>query len=295
MTERDLNYFCILVESGSYTVTAKHFHVTQPAISAALKRLENKYGTPLLTQSNHRARLITTPAGQVLYIRARKLIKEFSQVAVEVKHAEDQQVRLGFSHVAGGIWLPKVIETFHRHQLLALLETEVTISENLLEKLREHKLDAAIFSSLQPMKSEDLQVFQLETHPLCVLANVRHPLSHLNMIAADDLTRVPIIARMRHSLPRNALEKYCRHSNVRPEIIYEAESNQLVEKLVARDLGVGFVIEGSVSLSSNVVQIPLKSSESIDCFMQMAVRKSFLPNKQQSQCIELLKTIKTPA
>lgn len=294
MTERDLSYFCTLVETGNYTATAKHFHVTQPAISASLKRLETKYGTSLLTQSNHRARLVTTPSGQVLYIRARKLLKELMQVAIEVKHAEDQQVRLGFSHVAGGIWLPRVVEVFEHRRLLDFLTTEVTISENLLEKLRNHQLDAAIFPSLQPMKSDDLQVFQLESHPLCVLANVRHPLSRLNVIAAEDLNQVPIIARMQHSLPRTALEKYCHHSNVRPDIIYEAQSNQLVEKLVARNLGVGFVIKGSVSLSANVVQIPLRSSESIDCFMQMAVRKSFLPNKQQSQCIELLKTIKSP-
>lgn len=291
MNERDLNYFCSLVETGNYTATAKQFQVTQPAISAALKRLEAHYQTTLLTQANHRAQLITTTAGQVLYIKARHLLKTFAQVDLEVRHADEQQVRLGFSHIAGGIGLPKVVTTFARHHLLNAITTTVGMSEELLAQLRHHQLDAAIFSSLQPMQSADLQVFPLETHPLCILANVQQPLSQLKMVQAADLQQLPIIARLPHSLPRTALEHYCRRSNVRPNIIYEAHSNQLVEKLVARNLGVGFVISDSVSLSPNVVQVPLKPSQAIDCYMQLAVRKSFLPNGKQAQSIDLLKQI----
>ncbi|KAE9509204.1 helix-turn-helix domain-containing protein [Lactiplantibacillus plantarum] len=55
MNERDLKYFCSLVETGNYTATATKFHVTQPAISAALRRLEEEYQAVLLTQANHRA------------------------------------------------------------------------------------------------------------------------------------------------------------------------------------------------------------------------------------------------
>lgn len=292
MNERDLKYFCDLVETGNYTATAKNFQVTQPAISAALKRLETSYATRLLTQPNHRARLVTTAAGQVLYIKARKLIKAFAQVELEVKHADDQKVRLGFSHIAGGIWLPRVIETFAHHQLLSAVTTEVAISEHLLTELRQHNLDAAIFSALQPMQSDDLQVFQLETHPLCVLVNRHHPLSQLSVIQATDLQQFPIIARLPHSLPRKALERYCQQRNVQPRIIYEAHENQLVERLVARNLGIGFVIAGSVSLSPDVMTIPLKANQAINCYMQLAVRKSFLPNDLQSQCIALLKNIK---
>lgn len=293
MNERDLKYYCNLVETGNYTATANHFQVTQPAISAALKRLETQYATQLMTHQAHRSQLVTTAAGQVLYIKARQLIQAFTQVELEVKHAEDKKVRLGFSHVAGGLWLPRVIETFAHYQLLPAVTTEIAISERLLDQLRHHKLDAAIFSSLQPLQSDDLQVFQLEVHPLCVLANVQHPLSRLPLIAAKDLQQVPMIARQLHSLPRNALESYCRQSNVQPQIIYEAPSSQLVEDLVSRNLGIGFVIDGSVSLSPNVVKIPLKPSQAIDCYMQMAVRKSFIPNEQQSRCIDLLKQIKS--
>lgn len=292
MNERDLNYFCHLVETGNYTATAKQFSVTQPAISAAVKRLEADYGTPLLVQQNHRAQLVTTPAGRVLYIKARKLIKEIAQVKLEVTHANEEQVHLGFSHVAGGIWLPRVVKQFIQHQLLNMVTTEIATSAILLNELRNGKLDAAVLTSLKQECSSDLNVTQLETHHLCVLVNVHNPLSRLNVIGATDLRDVPIIARPKHALPRTALDQFCHRQNVQPNILFEADSNHMVERLVAQNTGVGFLIDDSVSLSENVVEIPLKPSEMIDCYMQLAVRRSFLPNEDQRHCIDVLKGVK---
>lgn len=293
MNDRDLKYFCHLVESGNYTETARQFNVTQPAISASLKRLENEYGTTLLTQGNHRSKLVTTPAGQVLYIKSRKLIKELKQISLEVKHANDNQVRLGFSHVAGGIWIPKVLEQFIKRNLLDFVTTSVSHSANLLDELRNGKLDAAVFSSLRNAQSADLNVSLLETHQFCILVNKFDPISRLKHISAKDLKDSKIISRPNNSLPRTALEQFFKKQGIKPNIIYEADSNQLVENMVARNIGIGFVIDDSVALSESVIKIPLKQSEIVECYMMLAVRTSFLPNEQQRKCIEILKRLST--
>ncbi|MCX3293732.1 LysR family transcriptional regulator [Lactiplantibacillus plantarum] len=162
MNERDLKYFCSLVETGNYTATATKFHVTQPAISAALRRLEEEYQAVLLTQANHRAQLVTTAAGRTLYIKSKQLLKDVAQMALEVHHANEQQVRLGFSNVAGGIWLPRVIKKFISVDLLDQVTTTVADSEQLLVDLRQGKLDAAVFSTLVPERATDLRVSILE-------------------------------------------------------------------------------------------------------------------------------------
>ncbi|WP_288529812.1 LysR family transcriptional regulator [uncultured Secundilactobacillus sp.] len=293
MAERDLQYFSILVETGSYTATSNHFGVTQPAISASLHRLEKKYGVPLMTQQNHRAPLVTTAAGQVLYVKARNLSKEMAQIALEVKHANEQQVRMGFSHVAGGIWLPKVIERLVKAQLLESVTTKVAHSGQLLAELRSGKLDAAVFSSLYQNNSNDLHVTLLESHSFSVLVNRHNPLSKNNHIGATDLMNVPIIARPQGALPRLALDKFCERKRINPNILYEADSNQIVESLVSRQVGIGFVISNTVSPDRNVVEIPLKNSESIRCYMQLALRNSFLPNAEQRKCLDLLTHLKS--
>ncbi|WP_305775013.1 LysR family transcriptional regulator [Lactiplantibacillus plantarum] len=292
MNERDLKYFCSLVETGNYTATATKFHVTQPAISAALRRLEEEYQAVLLTQANHRAQLVATAAGLTLYIKSKQLLKDVAQMALEVYHANEQQVRLGFSNVAGGIWLPRVIKKFISVDLLDQVTTTVADSEQLLVDLRQGKLDAAVFSTLVPERATDLRVSILEEHQMQVLANVNSPLSHLKTIRATDLQGVPIIARPKHALPRLALEQYCQRGHIQPKIVYEAATNALVEGLVAQNVGVGVVIADSVVLSDQVVGISLAAQEQLHCYMQLAVRKSFLPNANQQRCIDVLRQIR---
>ncbi|WP_318766412.1 LysR family transcriptional regulator [Lactiplantibacillus carotarum] len=291
MNERDLRYFCTLVETGNYTATAEHFKVTQPAISAALRRLETEYGTVLMTQQNHRAKLETTPAGRVLYIKALHLLQELSQVALEVKHANEAQVRIGFSNVAGRIWLPRVIERFIQTHLLDEVVTSVADSEVLLTELRNGKLDAAVFSTLLPETARDLRVTTLEERPFKLLVPASHPLARLQVIEARDLKTIPIVARPKHALPRMALERFCHDGRVRPEIIYEAATNDLVAALVAQNIGVGLVIADSMRLSPDVVSVPLATTHQLVSYMQLAVRKSFIPNQRQQRCIDQLKAV----
>ncbi|CAM3287816.1 LysR family transcriptional regulator [Lactiplantibacillus plajomi] len=294
MNERDLKYFCCLVETGSYTETAERFQVTQPAISAALKRLETDYETTLLTQRNHRAKLETTPAGRVLYVKATRLLKELTQVALEVKNANAGQVRLGLSTVAGGIWLPRMIKQFIKYDLLDQVTTQVADSERLLTSLRDGKLDAAVFSTLIPEKSSDLRLTTLEEHQFSLIVNTAHPLSQMRAIRSQDLKDVPIIGRPKATVLHMALAQFCHEGGVRPNIVYEAATNALVEGLVAQNVGVGLVMTGSVVLSPQVVSVPITSRAPLTAYMQLALRRSFLPNARQQQCIDLLKDVKAP-
>ena len=291
MNERDLRYFCQLIETGSYTQTAAHFHITQPAISAAVKRLEAEYDLHLVTQENHRSQLVATPAGRILYVKAKHLLKTLSQIALEVQHAAEPAVRLGFSNVAGRIWLPRVLKRFVTLHLLDEVVTTTNHSETLLDDLRHGKLDAAVLSTLGPENEPDLRAITLEKHPFRLLVNRHHPLHRLKVIHATDLQDVPIIARPPHTLPRQALTAFCRQPQVHPQIIYEATTNELVESIVAQNIGVGLAVENSLVLSDQVVSRPLAAAEQPHCYMQLVVRKSFIPNVKQQQCLDILKAV----
>lgn len=284
----------MLVETGNYTQTARHFHITQPAISAALKRLEAEYGLTLVTQENHRAQLVATPAGRILYVKAKHLLKTFAQIALEVRHADEPAVRLGFSNVAGRIWLPRVLKRFVQLNLLNEVVTTVDHSEQLLDDLRQGKLDAAVLSALVPENESDLRAVTLEQHPFQLLVNRHHPLHRLKVIHATDLKGIPIVARPRHTLPRLALTHFCRPQRVQPQIIYEAATNELVESIVAQNIGVGLAIENSLVLSDQVVSRPLAGPAQPSCQMQLVVRKSFIPNPKQQQCLAILKAVSQP-
>ena len=92
MNEKDLLYFCKLVETGSYTATASYFDVTQPTISMAIKRLSNKFDDPLIIQKNKKSKLLLTTAGELLYKKAVILLRDISSINYDVKHASDKKI-----------------------------------------------------------------------------------------------------------------------------------------------------------------------------------------------------------
>lgn len=292
MNDRDLKYFCKLVEVENYTETAKLFNVTQPTISAAVKRLEENYGVPLFSPHNNRSQLITTHAGTVLYIQARKILKKLTEINVEVAHANDDKLKLGFSNIAGGIWLPKVLKKFKNTNMMNMIQTVDKNSESLIKDLELGKIDAAVLSTLQPLQLDTLSAQPLEVHELCVIVSLYNKFRNHDIIDVNELRNEPFIARPKKALTREALDVYCHQADFKPKIFFQADNNALVQQLVAENLGVGFVIDGSILLNEQLKRIRLKKDQVVKFYMQLAVRKSFLPNERQKRCLEILKQLK---
>ena len=91
MNEKDLLYFCKLVETGNYTLTANTFDVTQPTISMAIKRLADKFADPLILQKNRKSKITLTDAGELLYRKAKILLQDMASINYDVMHASDKK------------------------------------------------------------------------------------------------------------------------------------------------------------------------------------------------------------
>ncbi|WP_373367809.1 hypothetical protein [Lactobacillus delbrueckii] len=95
-----------------------------------------------------RAPLVITPAGQVLYKRAKKLVKEENSIKIEVKRANANNFRLGYSELDGKAWLTLVITHLNQGRMLANIETKEENSHLLEQHLREGRFDVIVFSRL---------------------------------------------------------------------------------------------------------------------------------------------------
>lgn len=109
--------------------------------------------------------LVITPAGQVLYKRAKKLVKEENSIKIEVKRANANNFRLGYSELAGKAWLASVITHLNQGRMLANIETKEENSHLLKQHLQEGRFDVIVFSRLggEPLpgiKTTPLQCYQ---------------------------------------------------------------------------------------------------------------------------------------
>lgn len=293
MNDRDLTYFCKLIELGSYTKTANFFTVTQPTISAALKRLAKRYNDPLITQENRKSKLELTAAGAVLYQKGLKIIGELKSLDYDVGHANDKKIRIAFSGIAGGFYMPDIVLEFYRAGIASMLDPTFIRSSSALQNLSAGKVDVAIYSWNVPFNDPKYYLRTLETSDFVVIVDQHHPLAGHDDLTIDELRDLPFIARDRKYLTTEALFETCHKEDFEPNIIYTASTLELMISLVQRGMGAAFILESRVRGIPGLATIHINRSQRMYSYSQIAMRKSFIPNKYQRKGIDILRHFKS--
>jgi DNA-binding transcriptional LysR family regulator len=108
-----IQLFCCIVESGSYTQAARNLYITQPALSLQIKSLENKLGAKLFIRKGNNIEL--TEAGQLLKNFAYQLLDLDKQLRSSMKDllsGETGQITIGSNRPFGRYLLPNFILSF---------------------------------------------------------------------------------------------------------------------------------------------------------------------------------------
>lgn len=146
-----LRHFLLVAEHGTITEAARRAHLSQPALTAAIKRLEDEVGAVLFVRGRKGAEL--TAAGRILVPRVQACLAAFEdgrRAIAEVAQLSAGEVRIGAGATACTYLLPPLLATFRRlHPHLKFLLRE-GYTRPLIEALREGDLDLAIITVPKP-------------------------------------------------------------------------------------------------------------------------------------------------
>ncbi|MEQ1505112.1 MAG: LysR family transcriptional regulator [Myxococcota bacterium] len=141
----ELAQFLRVVDTGTFTAAAKAVHLSQPALTASIHRLEQAMGARLLDRGPHGA--TPTAAGRALIPWARAALSavERGRRAVrEVDGLEAGEVHLGAGATACSVWLPPVLHAFHgAHPGIRLTLREV-VADVVAREIDDRRLDLGI-------------------------------------------------------------------------------------------------------------------------------------------------------
>ncbi len=142
-----LYHLVLIVEHGTFTEAARRAHLSQPALTASIRRLEEHFGARVLDRGRHGARL--TAAGEALLPRARRAlaaIDEGRRAVAEIEGLHAGEVRVGAGSTACTYLLPPELAAFrHEYPGVRVILRETTTTE-ALDALRDGELDLAIIS-----------------------------------------------------------------------------------------------------------------------------------------------------
>ena len=233
-TLRQLEYLLAVAETLNFRAAAAASHVSQPALSAQIRLLEEQLGVKLLERDKRSTRL--TPAGEIVVGQARAVLADVDDlVDAALGQAEplSGDLRLGAIPTVAPYVLPGLLRgVAQRHPRLRLVVQEAQTA-SLLESLRVNRVDVALLA----LPEKGVASRPLYDEPFLLVAPAGHELARKPTVRAADLKRQPLLLLDDgHCLREQALS-FCRGSGVAPVTDVRAASLATLVQLVAAGVG----------------------------------------------------------
>ncbi len=236
MNLKDLKYLVALADTGHFGKAAERTFVSQPTLSAQLKKLEDYLGVKLVERQPKNVQL--TEVGKQIVVRARRMLDEGDSIIALARNNTDPfagKLKVALIPTIGPYLLPRVMLKLRKAlPKLGLMLYEYQ-TEPLLKLLREGEIDLGILAL--PV-SHDLETRSLYSEPFTAALPNGHPLAAKAAIKVSDLKgQTLLLLEDGHCLRDQALE-VCSRVDVREAEDFRATSLETLRQMVVAGLGV---------------------------------------------------------
>ena len=242
MNLRDLRYLVALADERHFGKAAERCFVSQPTLSAQVRKLEEYLGVPLVERQPKRVAL--TPTGAKIVQRARMLLQEADAIVELAKTDRDPlagPLKLGLIPTVGPYLLPHVAGRLRKELPRLKLMLYEYQTGPLLEKLRAGELDVGVVAL--PVALDGLDAADLYEEPFTVAVPASHALADHDRIKIDDLRgETLLLLEDGHCLRDQALE-VCSRIRVNEAQDYRATSLETLRQMVAAGHGITLLPE----------------------------------------------------
>jgi DNA-binding transcriptional LysR family regulator len=247
-----LRYFRAIAAAGHMTRAARTLGVTQPALSAMLKKLEAEVGAPLLDRTGRGVEL--TDAGRVFLEHAEDAVRRADagvRAVREMVGLERGSIRVGGGATATTYLLPPAVSAVRKkHPGLRFYVREAG-SAAVAAAVASGELDLGVVT-LPMARSEtaDLLTLPLVDDELRLIAppgSVRGGSSGGGTFAWKDLAGVPVVAFEAGTAVRELIDGASRSAGVTLNVVMELRSIESIKRMVEAGIGVGFVSRFSLA------------------------------------------------
>src|SRR6185437_13453083 len=218
-----------VADLGSFRAAARSLGYTQSAVSHQVGTLERALEAPLFTRPGGRGAVTLTPAGDVAYLRARRVLGEVETLGADVAALQQGQVpalRIGVFQTATTELMPRALRALREQRP----DVEVSLSEIrhpalTMDRLAGGELDLAFMVNAEP---DDRWV--ILTRRDSELAAAEEPTFEL-------LDGVDVVAWNRRWRTQQELEQAWRRRGIRPRVVFRTDDNLALQRLVAAGYG----------------------------------------------------------
>ena len=232
--------FFVVAKHKHMTKASEELHISQPAISQSIKKLEEQLGGTLFLRSNKGMEL--TEEGKMFYEYVKgalELINNAENEFTSFKNLDKGEIKIGCSTTLTKLVLLDALKRFHPNYPNININITNDLTSNLINDLKLGKLDFVIFNE-STIKESNLNLQKIKELKQGFVYN---PLFYKDEVESfEDLNNYPLILQKEESNSRKLLDYIALNNNVKLIPKMEVVSQELITEFTNIGLGIGFVI-----------------------------------------------------
>ena len=232
--------FYVVAKNKHMTRASEELHISQPAISQSIKKLEDQLGGTLFLRSNKGMEL--TEEGKMFYEYVKGALELISNAENEFTSFKDLskgEIKVGCSTTLTKLILMDALESFHKDYPNININIINGLTSNLINDLKLGKLDFVIFNESN-IKENNLHLEKIKELRQGFVYNSDYFTDNIRTF--NDLNKLPLILQSKDSNSRKLLDYIALQENVELIPRMKVVSQELISEFANIGLGVGFVI-----------------------------------------------------
>ncbi len=276
MEMHQIRYFLAVCDTLNFTRAAEQCHVTQPALTRAIQKLEEELGGLLLRRERNLSHV--TDLGQLMRPHLAQMLAEAGkaqQAARDLLKLDHAALNLGVMCTIGPMRFVGFLGEFRRqHPGIEIAIREATPDE-LIEQIIAGKLDIALLARPDPYP-EQLDVQPIYRERYVVGFAVGHRFQSMNAVPLRQIGGERFLEQLSCE-HHGYVSEICRQQDIAPDIVFGSEREDWIQAMVAAGLGACLIWESSSTIPGIVTRLIIEPEITREVALVSVAGRRFSP------------------
>ena len=252
-----LVYFREVVRSNNITKASKALFVSQPAISASIKELEEEFGVQLFHRHNNR--LTLTPEGQFFYDHVAEILDHTERLEAQMRDLGRKlnRIRLGVPPMIGIFLFPPLFDAFKEKYPEVAIEILESGSLEIRQFVMDDQVDLAI-GILDEQMSPQFTVLPFHQTELVYCVGKNHPLAGRKSVRFRDLAEEKLILMKADSFQNPKIKARFAQEGIEPNVQLYSSQLYTIKQFVSENGCGAFVFREIAEMDPELVPVPME-------------------------------------
>lgn len=244
MNINQLETLVAISKTLSFRKAGELLNLTQPAVSAQIKSLEDEFQTVLIDRNQP---VTMTDSGMLFLEHAEKIlqqVEELKQRLADLNDIPQGHIHLGTTTSIAIQILPRVLSYFQNQYPMIKTTIHSMPSTQIMESVENGLIDIGITCLSEKNPALETSILYYDTYELVVSPD--HPLVSAAHVSVQSLKNIPMIMLSPETFGRRFIDRVFKEYDITPQIVMELSSSEEVKRMVELNLGAAIISKSSI-------------------------------------------------